>query len=679
MPRGGAGGGGVANNGSGGAAGAGSAVGGVGAVVYRGGNGSDGGAVVTGGAGGGGAGTGGNGGDASGNTAGIGAPSGGGTGGQGLTAEAGGNPGNVAGGGGGGGYATSKPNSSGGNGAAGRAEITYNQTITFGALQNKTYGDDDFAPGATASSELTVTYSSSNTSVATIVSGNIRIIGAGTATIYADQAGDASYNPAPQVSQTLTVNKATPTLMVTNSPVTYDGTAKVAAVAGSIVGMVSNVQTGGAASQIAAGTYAVTADFAPTDTINYNSLTGAPAGNFIINKAIPTASVINSPVTYDATAKAAEVSCLGDGTASNILTGAAANQTAAGIYAVTVDCAESTNYNAATGLAAGNFVISAKSLTVSGITASDKTYDATATAIINVVGAALAGNLDGGEVVLNTGSASGAFTPDSNVGIGKTVQISGLNISGSASGNYTLTQPTATANITARPITLSADSKTKLEGAGDPPLTYAVPSGSLAGADVISGTLNRTSGEVVGIYTINQNTLTAGSNYNLTYVGANFYVDAVMAKTPGLNGIITGPDSARYNTMPEYVITAASGYRLSSLTIDGIQVTPVARYTFAPITTSHIIAASFVQNTTIITSSVVSGSGAITPLGSVNVVLRGIQGFYMKANSGSKIISVEIDDGNFVVNNPATPLYTYSYTFRNVTEPHTIKVTFGLI
>ena len=36
--------------------------------------------------------------------------------------------------------------------------------------------------------------------------------------------------------------------------------------------------TGGAASQTNAGTYAVTADFVPTDTANYNTLVGAGGG-----------------------------------------------------------------------------------------------------------------------------------------------------------------------------------------------------------------------------------------------------------------------------------------------------------------------------------------------------------------------------------------------------------------
>ena len=80
-----------------------------------------------------------------------------------------------------------------------------NQTITFGALAAKTTTDVDYAPGATASSTLTVSYASSNASVATIVSGQIHIVGAGTTTITASQAGDANYNAATSVNQSLTV------------------------------------------------------------------------------------------------------------------------------------------------------------------------------------------------------------------------------------------------------------------------------------------------------------------------------------------------------------------------------------------------------------------------------------------------------------------------------------------
>lgn len=80
------------------------------------------------------------------------------------------------------------------------------QTISFAALSSKLVGDADFDAGATASSGMSVLYNSSNTSVATIVNGNIHIVGAGTAIITASQAGNATYKPADYVSRTLTVN-----------------------------------------------------------------------------------------------------------------------------------------------------------------------------------------------------------------------------------------------------------------------------------------------------------------------------------------------------------------------------------------------------------------------------------------------------------------------------------------
>ncbi|NGM63449.1 T9SS type B sorting domain-containing protein [Sphingobacterium sp. SGG-5] len=81
------------------------------------------------------------------------------------------------------------------------------QVITFGALPLKTYGDADFAPGATSTNNtIAITYSSSNETVATIVDGRIHIVGVGTATITASQAGGAAYTPAADVPRTLTVN-----------------------------------------------------------------------------------------------------------------------------------------------------------------------------------------------------------------------------------------------------------------------------------------------------------------------------------------------------------------------------------------------------------------------------------------------------------------------------------------
>ena len=86
------------------------------------------------------------------------------------------------------------------------ADITLaSQTITFGALANQFVGNADYSPGATVSSGLSVSYTSSNTAVATIVGGLIHIIAAGTTTITATQAGNGNYAAATSVAQSLTV------------------------------------------------------------------------------------------------------------------------------------------------------------------------------------------------------------------------------------------------------------------------------------------------------------------------------------------------------------------------------------------------------------------------------------------------------------------------------------------
>ncbi|HVD97714.1 MAG TPA: carbohydrate-binding protein [Cytophagaceae bacterium] len=85
------------------------------------------------------------------------------------------------------------------------------QTMTMPPVSVTWVGDADANPYAVASSGLSVSYSSSNTSVATIVNGKIHAVGAGTCTITATQAGNGSYNVAVPATQQLTVLSRTST------------------------------------------------------------------------------------------------------------------------------------------------------------------------------------------------------------------------------------------------------------------------------------------------------------------------------------------------------------------------------------------------------------------------------------------------------------------------------------
>jgi len=117
------------------------------------------------------------------------------------------------------------------------SQVSLNQTITFNALPTKIVGAADFSTGASASSGLTVLLTSSNTAVATIVSGNIHIIGAGTAIITALQSGNTTYNAATNVTQSLTVDKLNQTITFNALPAKVVGDADFSAGASASSGL----------------------------------------------------------------------------------------------------------------------------------------------------------------------------------------------------------------------------------------------------------------------------------------------------------------------------------------------------------------------------------------------------------------------------------------------------------
>src|SRR5262249_9182562 len=132
------------------------------------------------------------------------------------------------------------------------------KTITF-KLNNVTVG--------TATTDSSGSATLNSVSIASVS------VGSHNNYINASFAGDATYS-SDSDSATLTVNKATPTLSITNSPQAYTGSPIAAIVIGSVAGSVSNVRYPGNTSTppTNVGTYAVTANFNPTDNTSYNSL-----------------------------------------------------------------------------------------------------------------------------------------------------------------------------------------------------------------------------------------------------------------------------------------------------------------------------------------------------------------------------------------------------------------------
>ena len=143
-----------------------------------------------------------------------------------------------------------------------------------------------------------------------------------------------------------------------------------------------------------------------------------------------------------------------------------------------------------------------------------------------------------------------------------------------ADSNYTLSFTGSTLTITPAPLTVTANSQTKVYGTADPALTET-PIGFVdatvdgvtiddTAATVLSGQLARTPGETVsgGPYAITQGTLAANSNYTIDFTGSALSITpatpAVSVTSPG--GAFTGSPIAAQAT-----VTGSSGTAAASL------------------------------------------------------------------------------------------------------------------
>ncbi len=148
-----------------------------------------------------------------------------------------------------------------------------------------------------------------------------------------------------------------------------------------------------------------------------------------------------------------------------------------------------------------------------------KVYDGLTTALLSFVGSPTTG----GTVTLIPGAAN---FDTSNAGAGKTVTYSGYSLGGANANKFALfsSAGTMTADITQRPVTVTANAgQTKTYGNADP-ASFTYTSTGLGSGTALLGALDRAAGENVSAYAIGQGTLTnaANTNYLLTYAGDNF-------------------------------------------------------------------------------------------------------------------------------------------------------------
>jgi len=183
-------------------------------------------------------------------------------------------------------------------------------------------------------------------------------------------------------------------------------------------------------------------------------------------------------------------------------------------------------------------------LTVSGggLTPDNKIYDGTATATLAIGTPTLVGVIGADSVSLVTGSATGTFA-DKNVGSAKTVTIAGLTLTGANAGNYLLEQPTRTADITKRPITITAVTDTKTYDGS--PSSSRVPT--------LSGVTPLAPGDTAPAWTQTFDNRNAGTGKTLTPAGA------VVDGNDGLNYAYTfAPNTGGAITPKPITVTATT-------------------------------------------------------------------------------------------------------------------------
>ena len=254
---------------------------------------------------------------------------------------------------------------------------------------------------------------------------------------------------------TYTINAKTvssPTIELSASAFTYNGSAQTPTV--------TSVKDG--ETTINASEYTIVYS---TDVTNAGqktvTITDNANGNYNVNGSAqftinpkevlnPTIALSVTSFTYNGSAQKPSVTSVKDGETvipSDEYTVGYSNNTNAGTATVTISDNNGGNY---TVRGSANFTINPKAITASA-TADNREYDGTSVA--------------NGSITLNgkvgTDNVSASYTSaafaDKNVGNSKTVTFRGIAISGTDKGNYTLsnTEATATANITARELTLS--------------------------------------------------------------------------------------------------------------------------------------------------------------------------------------------------------------------------------
>jgi len=241
-----------------------------------------------------------------------------------------------------------------------------NQTITaFSATPPSGTVAGSSTLNATASSGLTVTFASITSAICSVSGSTVSYLTVGTCTVTADQAGDANFNPAPQVTlnigvgllnQAITNFISIPTPGIVNSTSTLSATAGASSspvTFGSSTPAVCTV-TGSTVSYATAGTCTVTANQA--GDASYNAapqvtldISVSKADQTIVGLiSSPATGVVGGTSTLSATASSGLVVTFASSTSVVCtVSGRTVSYLTVGICTITADQAGDVNYNAA--------------------------------------------------------------------------------------------------------------------------------------------------------------------------------------------------------------------------------------------------------------------------------------------------------------------------------------------
>ena len=181
---------------------------------------------------------------------------------------------------------------------------------------------------------------------------------------------------------------------------------------------------------------------------------------------------------------------------------------------------------------------------VSGVSAADKTYDATTTATLNATHLAYSGIFAGDNVNLG-GQGVGQFS-SKDAGENKAVAVSGYILTGADAGNYVVRQPTGL-TATIRKADLSLAGLTATDKVYDATTTAA-----LSGSASLSGVMGSDIVSLGGKQTATFEDKNVGKNKSVTVNGYT----------------LTGSDAGNYNIVDHNVLTAS--ITPASITVSGI-------------------------------------------------------------------------------------------------------------